>query len=163
MNMLSIKDLLKTGPLLILIFSLIAYYFGGINWAIGTAILFTIICINIIFDIVKEGKKDNSEILDKSFYTSSADNLDNNESEETKPRNKYIDKIQFEYRTASGNKQTYTVLLYKGLRGELEGWCFERDGIRTFLPERIVNSEVTKISTGEVLKLKEWRASFRNS
>lgn len=161
--MLKIKDFLKVGPLLILIFSLIAYFLGGINWAIGTAILFTIVSINIIFDIIKSDKKDNSEMLDPSFYNAPSDNFKDDECEETKPRNKYIDKIQFEYRTASGNKQTYTVLVYKGLRGDLEGWCIEREGIRTFLPERIVNKEVTKLDTGEVLALKDWRASFRNS
>lgn len=111
----------------------------------------------------KENKQSNNSIISTSYDSKDAIDCDEYEGEETKPRRKYIDKIQFEYRTASGNQQTYTVLVYKGLRGNLEGWCIEREGIRTFLPERIVNKEITKIDTGEILVLKDWRASFRKT
>lgn len=72
-----------------------------------------------------------------------------------------IDEIQFEYVTAEGILGTYTVQAYKGLRGNIEGFCVEREDIRTFVPDRIVNSTVVRTETGEILTLKEWRAMFR--
>lgn len=72
-----------------------------------------------------------------------------------------IDEIQFEYVTYEGNRGTYTVQAYKGLRGNIEGYCVERDDIRTFVPDRIVDSTVIRTETGEILTLKEWRALFR--
>ncbi|CCK75025.1 hypothetical protein OLEAN_C08490 [Oleispira antarctica RB-8] len=165
--MITLKELLTLGPLAVLIFSGIAYYFGGKGWAIGVAVLLIIGMIGNLIEILKnkfqQSETNSDSIISTSYYSDDDIDYEEDEVEETKPRNKYIDKIQFEYRTASGNKQTYTVLVYKGLRGDLEGWCIERDGIRTFLPERIVNKEVTKLDTGEVLTLKDWRASFRNS
>ena len=164
--MITLRELLTLGPLAVLIFSGIAYYFGGKGWALGVAVLLIIGMIGNLIEILKnkfQQSETNSNSIISTSYDSDDIDYEEDEVEEIKPRNKYIDKIQFEYRTASGNEQIYTVLVYKGLRGNLEGWCIEREGIRTFLPERIVNNEVTKLDTGEVLALKDWRASFRKT
>ena len=78
-------------------------------------------------------------------------------SGESKPRYNFIDQIHFEYKTKEDVQDFYTVNVYKGINGNIEGWCHERDAVRQFRKDRIINGLITRTETGESMTIKEWR------
>lgn len=133
----------------------IAFFLGGAAWAIGVFIVLLILAI-INKAKTSAGTPANTAPQQGTYRPSTT-----SKTPRQPARPRIIDEIQFSYIPAHGEQNTYTVKVAKGIRGNIEGYCDERDDIRTFRIDRIVNSEITRVSTGEVLTVKEWRALFR--
>lgn len=148
-----------------LFFTAIAAYFGGTGWAVGILIFCIIGAIGIFFESKKESSstknRDSNTGINTYYSNESAPFTPKSKSRSS--NNRIIDQIQFDYIPAHGQKGTYTVKVAKGLRGNIEGYCDERDDLRTFRIDRIVKSEITRTATGEVMSVKEWRALFRGN
>lgn len=127
-------------------------YLSGVGWAIAAGVLITFYYLGQILNNQPSSDKNSTKPDSNQRY---------NTQSKPRTRSKVIDEIQFSYRPAHGEEGVYTVKLTKGLRGNMEGYCDERDDIRTFRIDRIVNSEITRTATGEVMTVKEWRAMFR--
>lgn len=141
----------------------IAYWLGGQGWAIGIFVLLVLGFISMALENRKASKSNadkHRKVPNKPQSYSTASNSASETSSHYERKRKVIDEIQFEYRPADGSQGVYTVQVYKGIRGNLEGYCHERDDVRTFRPDRIINNEVVRTATGEVMSLKEWRALF---
>lgn len=135
----------------------IAGYFGGTGWAITIGILMFFTGLSKLWDERKTKQQA------KQHTYNDLENIQDNTAPTTtpKPRKKYIDQINFEYRTKEGLQDFYTVNVYKGITGNIEGWCHEREDVRTFRIDRIINDNITRTETGEVLTVKEWRKAMR--
>ena len=135
-----------------LTFGAIAGYFGGTWWAIIIGALFFITGISIINDQKKDQKNKSSNKPKNT--TSPTPHTKAKTQTKTRP---IIDVIKFEYRTKEGIKDFYTVDVHKGINGNIEGWCHERDANREFRKDRIIGNSIIRIETGEVMSVKEWR------
>lgn len=136
----------------------ITYWIGGLGWAIGVSIVAFFMLLQIMYEEykVREEKKKASNTQYGNEYTTSTVN-----PTYRKPsQNKIIDTIQFEYTPNGGELDTYTVDVTKGINGNIEGWCHEREAPREFRKDRIKNSEITRLETGELLTVKEWRKAM---
>ncbi len=107
-------------------------------------------------------RKSNSE---KQAKNSSGSNYQKTSTIPTKTsRHKSsMDTINFEYRTAEGIEGNYTVQVYKGITGNIHGWCDEREDTREFRIDRIKNDSITRVETGEIMTVKEWRKLMREN
>ncbi len=45
----------------------------------------------------------------------------------------------------------------------VKGWCDEREDSREFRIDRIVNAAITRVETGEIMTVKEWRKLMRDN
>lgn len=67
-----------------------------------------------------------------------------------------IDHIQFTYKTQDLRINTYTLSVTHFSSDKMTGYCYERKAQRSFFPENIVNLEVVRVTTGEVLTVNQW-------
>jgi hypothetical protein len=67
-----------------------------------------------------------------------------------------LDYIQFRYVTLKGEEDTYTLAVTGQSNGKIIGHCYERNDERSFFPDSIINGEVIRISTSEILPTYAW-------
>jgi hypothetical protein len=130
------------------------YFWLGTNWATGFFILIFLGTMNILWEEYQSNKN-----TTKPKDTSQPNNARSSTPYKPKSssRNKSIDTINFEYKTKEGIISFYTVNVYKGINGNIEGWCHERNAVREFRKDRIINDTITRTETGEQMTTKEGR------
>ncbi len=150
-----------------LFFAAIAGYFGGKNWAIGIGIAFLLTGLKQLWDQYSKNKKDLADKENKAVISTSGEKNSRENVyqvvKKAKPLNQSMDLINFEYRTAEGMQGFYTIQVATGITGNIKGWCKERQDAREFRIDRIINDSITRVETGEVMTVKEWRKLMREN
>lgn len=143
---------------------LISFYilFCGLGGWIGGApiaiLAFLLTTIVFISNRIKTSGKASSEASVKTSGNSSIKPKAVSVSTELPKIRGAIDHVQFNYKTQDMRKGTYTVAVQKFSSDKFTGYCYERNGERSFFPDSIVGNEVVRTSSGEVLTVDEWLA-----
>lgn len=66
------------------------------------------------------------------------------------------DYIQFRYVTLAGEEDTYTLAAIGYSNKKIKGYCYERRSERSFFPDSIVDGEVIRIKTAEIVNITDW-------
>lgn len=146
----------KFGLITTAILIIISFFLGGTGWAIGVGVF----CFLAVFQLMYDQWKNEKESNEAYEYKPVTNDTFARKTHSSPNKEKLIDKIQFYYRPKDGEESIYTVDVYKGINGNIEGFCHERGAVREFRKDRILNDEITRIETGEVLSVKEWRKAM---